>query len=89
MPFMKYNETQPLDQAEPFESVCQIGDRLRERFDRIRYSTVIVHDGQQWTCRGSWETFDNGQWIEIDDLLFVLNSRANGRKAILLKTWYD
>ena len=68
---MRRNRTRRSSPPEPFEIICQIGDRLREQYPEVRYSDVVFHNGQQWTRHACWERFEDGEWVEIDDPFFA------------------
>jgi len=63
---MKRNSTRRSKPADPFEILCQLGDKLSEQYGQVRYVEYIWHNGRQWTIRADWERFENGEWTVIE-----------------------
>ena len=63
---MKRTKTRRSKPNDPFDTLCRLGDKLKETYGQVRYSECVYHDGRQWTKKADWERFEDGQWVVIE-----------------------
>lgn len=62
----KRNRSRRSSNHSPFESLCEVGDKYREKHGEVRHVTIVEHTGRQWTLIDRWEVKQDGEWVELD-----------------------